>query len=240
MAVKELIKKYKNVCKLEDGNYCVGTKHFDEVASVLYWDAHTDITSVYGAEGKWGLVDKDGNVIIKPKYIYPFLECGDNFLVMMPYKYKIIDGRKTIIFLKCGLIDKKGNEIIPIQYLNMEAMDNMGTYFRVVDAKTYKSGVLDKHNNIVVPFKYEYIQAGPDLDLCINTEYGSIYLDYIYQVLINNNGLCRVYDLKLKKEIIKPKFKWLRIIGYNRFAVGDNYENCNTLIEENEQVIEQV
>lgn len=240
MSVEELMKKYKNVCKLEDGSFCVSTKHFDEVAPVLYWEAHTDITAVYGAEGKWSLVDKDGNVIIKPKYIYPFLECGDNYLVMMPHKYKIIDGCRTVVLLKCGLIDKKGNEIIPVQYLNMEAMDNTGTYFRVVDAINFKSGVLDKNNTIVVPFKYEYIQASPDLELCVHTKYGYTYPNYIYQVLIKNNDLYGVYDLKLKKEIIKPKYNWLRIIGYNRFVIGENYEACNTLIDEDEQVIGQV
>ena len=71
MSIKELKKKYKQVYKLSDGNYMVSTKSKKEVSPVEYY-AHTDIDSVYGLEGEWGIVDKNDKVIIKPKYIYPF------------------------------------------------------------------------------------------------------------------------------------------------------------------------
>ena len=119
----------------------------------------------------------------------------------------------------------------------MEEMDNTGTYFRVFDSKKEKNGVLDKSNNIIVPFKYEYIPASPDLELMIKTEYCDIYPDYVYQAKVPNNGLYGVYDLSLKKEIIEPKYKYLKIIGYNRFLIGKDYEHCNTLINEKEQII---
>lgn len=237
MNIKELEKKYKQVLKLDDGNYMVSTKTKDEVNEVDYL-AHTNIDEVYGMEGNWGLVDKDGNIIIEPKYIYPLLKNGDNYQVMLPQEYKKINNKDTITTLKHGLIDKKGNIIIPIKYLYMEAMDNTGTYFRVVDDKTYKSAVIDKNNNIVVPFKYEYIQASPDLELMIKTKCCDIYPDNIYQVKVSNNDLYGVYDLKLKKEIIKPKYKFLKIIGYNKFLVGEGYENCKTLIEKNQKKLE--
>lgn len=200
MDIKELEKKYKNVCKLEDGNFCVSTKSQNEMPYVTY-SPYKSMDRVFGMEGKWGLVDKDGNVIIKPKYLYPFLECGDNYQVMMPRKYRTIYGRKTIVSLEQGLIDKKGNVIIPIQYLHMEVMDNTGTYFRVEDAKTWKAAVIDKYNNIVVPF-YDYIEASPEPELMVKTKYCDLYPDYIYQVKVSNNGLYGVYDLKLKKRLL--------------------------------------
>lgn len=236
MNLKELKKKYKQVYKLDDGNYMVSTKSQREVSDVEYY-AHTAIDEVYGMEGNWGLVDKEGNIIIKPKYIYPFLECGDNYQVMMPHEYKTIKGKKTILTLKHGLIDKLGNIIIPIQYLYMEAMDNTGTYFRVVDKKTYKSGVIDKNNTIVVPFRYEYIEASPDLKLRVKTKYGDVYPDTINQVKVSNHDVYGIYDLKLKKEILKPKYKHLKIMGYNRFLIGEDYESCYTLIDEKEEII---
>lgn len=235
MNIEELEKKYKQVYKLDDGNYMVSTKSQKEV--LVDYFAHTNIDEVYGMEGNWGLIDKDGKTIIEPKYIYPFLECGDNYQVMLPQEYKENNGVKTIINLEHGLIDKKGNIIIPIKYLYMEAMDNTGTYFRVVDKETYKSGVIDKNNKLVIPFKYEYIQASPDLKLMIQTKYCNIYPDNIYQVKVSNNDLYGVYDLKLKKEIIKPKYKYLKIIGYNRFEIGEDYDSCNTLINEKEEKI---
>ena len=240
MKIDEIEKKYKQVYETSDGNYLVSTRKPEESDDVEYWEAHTDLEAVYGGEGNWGLVDKDGNVIVEPKYVYPFMECGDNYQVMLPYEYQEIDGKNWIVKLKHGLLDRKGNIIIPIKYLYMEAMDNTGTYFWVVDIKNYKSGVLDKNNNIVVPFQYDYIKASPDLALMINTKYGSIYPDHIYQAKVGNNNLYGVYDLELRKEIIKPKYKCLKIIGYNRFLVGEDYDSCNTLIDEKEQIIKNI
>ncbi len=237
MNIEELEKKYKQIYKLNDGNYAVSDKSSDEVWEVDYWNAHTAIDIVYGLEGNWGLVDKEGNVIIEPQYIYPFIECGDNYQVMLPYEFHKEENKEIIITLKHGLIDKKGNIIIPIKYLFMEEMDNSGTYFRVFDPDLEKDGVLDKDNNIVVPFNYQYIVGSPDLELQIKTKYCSIYPDHIYQSKVSNNDLYGVYDLKLHKEIIKPKYKRLKIVGYNKFLIGENYENCNTLINEKENVI---
>lgn len=237
MVIEELKKKYKQVYELSDGNYAVSTKNQDEVSEVDYWGAHTAIDGVYGLEGNWGLVDKDGNIIVEPQYIYPFMECGDNYQVMLPYESRKIGDKEIIITLKHGLINKKGKVIIPIKYLFMEEMDNTGTYFRVFDSKKEKNGVLDKDNNVIVPFKYEYIQASPNLQLMIKTKYCDIYPDYIYQAKVQNNGLYGVYDLNLKKEIIEPKYKYLKIIDYNKFLIGEDYENCNTLINEKEQII---
>lgn len=236
MDIEKLNQKYQQVYKLDDGNFNVSKKSSDDVWKVEYY-AHTNIDEVYGEEGKWGLVDKFGNIMIKPKYIYPFLECGNNYQVMLPYNYKKINGQKRILTLKHGLIDKKGKIIIPLKYLYMEAMDNTGTYFRVVDKKSYKSGVIDKNNKIVIPFVYDFIQASPDPDLMLKTKYRDIYPDQIYQVKVCNNDLYGIYDLKLKKEIIKPKYKCLVIVAYNKFRVGADYETLNTLINEKEDII---
>ena len=119
MEINELKKKYKQFYKLNDEYYNISTESPKDVSFVEYY-AHTNIDEVYGMEGKWGLLDKDGNIIIEPKYIYPFIECGDNYQVMLPDDYKIINNEKRILTLKHGLLDKKGNIIIPIKYLYME------------------------------------------------------------------------------------------------------------------------
>ena len=227
--------KYSQVLEIIGGNFVVNTLSQEEAPNV-YYCAHTEIDQVYGLEGKWGLVDKDDNVIIEPIYIYPFIECGDNLQVMLPHEYKMINGKKTVVTLKHGLIDKMGKVIIPVKYIYMNSIDNTGTYFTMLDPITYKAGVIDKNNNIVVPFDYEYI-ASPDLEQCTKTKYCTIYPDYIYQVKVVNNDLYGIYDLKLKREIIKPKYKYMKIVDYNRFLVGEDYEHCNILIDELEGVI---
>lgn len=237
MDINELKKKYKQVYKLSDGNYAVSDKRQDEVSKVDYWYAHTAIDEVYGMEGCWGLVDKDGNLLIEPQYIYPFIECGNNYQVMLPFEVQINGDKEMIVTLKHGLIDKKGNIIIPIKYLFMEAMDNTGTYFKVYNYELKKDGVIDKENNIIVPFKYQFISSSPDLELRIKTKYCDIYPEHIYQVKICDNNLYGVYDLSLKKEIIKPKYPYLKIVDYNKFLVGSDYDNCHTLINEKDNVI---
>lgn len=227
--------KYSQILEIIDGNFVVNTLKQEEAPNVDYC-AHVEIDQVYGLEGKWGLVDKDDNVIIEPIYIYPFIECGDNLQVMLPHEYKMINGKKTVVTLKHGLIDKLGKVIIPVKYIYMNSIDNIGTYFTMLDPITYKVGVIDKNNNIVVPFDYEYISS-PDLEQCTKTKYCTIYPDYIYQVKVVNNDLYGIYDLKLKREIIKPKYKYMKIVDYNRFLVGEDYEHCNILIDELEGVI---
>lgn len=227
--------KYSQILEIIGGNFVVNTLSQEEAPNVDYC-AHTEIDQVYGLEGKWGLVDKDDNVIIEPIYIYPFIECGDNLQVMLPHEYKMINGKKTVVTLKHGLIDKMGKVIIPVKYIYMNSIDNTGTYFTMLDPITYKAGVIDKNNNIVVPFDYEYISS-PDLEQCTKTKYCTIYPDYIYQVKVVNNDLYGIYDLKLKREIIKPKYKYMKIVDYNRFLVGEDYEHCNILIDELEGVI---
>ena len=145
-----------------------------------------------------------------------------------------IEGEERVVLVKHGLIDKKGKIIIPVKYIYMSPIDNIGKYFIVVNKETGKSGVLDKSNNIVVPFKYGYILF-PEM---IKIDDGSIYPDNIYQLAVNNDKLFGVYDLELKKEIIKPKYKYLKVVGYNRFLIGEDFFNCNTLIDENEKIIE--
>ncbi len=233
MKKEDLEKVYKQVYELEDGNYVVSTKSQDEVTIVDYW-ADLDLNEVYGMEGEWGLVDKDGNVVIKPEYIYPPLERGENYQVMLPEEYMEIEGEERVVLVKHGLIDKKGKIIIPVKYIYMSPIDNIGKYFIVVNKETGKSGVLDKSNNIVVPFKYGYILF-PEM---IKIDDGSIYPDNIYQLAVNNDKLFGVYDLELKKEIIKPKYKYLKVVDYNRFLIGEDFFNCNTLIDENEKIIE--
>lgn len=237
MNLAELKKKYKQMYQLNDGNYMVSTKSKEEI-NIVEGYTHTIVDEVSGMAGNWDLLDKDGNMIIKPNYIYPLIECGNRYQVMLPYQYKEIDGKKSIITIKHGLIDKNGNIIIPIAYLEMEAMDDTGTYFRVIDKKTQKSGIIDKNNQIIVPFQYEYIQAYPDPALLVEDGNWSRYPDKIEQAKVGHHNLYGIYDLKLKKEIIAPKYSYIEMLAYNRFLIGKDDQSCNTIIDETEKILE--
>ena len=92
-------------------------------------------------DGKYGCIDKNGNVIInfefEDLYGYYFLE---NMIVAKK------DG-------KCGYIDKNGNVIINFEY------DRLGFFSEglISARKEDKIGFIDKEENIVIDFQYDYI-----------------------------------------------------------------------------------
>lgn len=97
-------------------------------------------------EGKYGFIDKDANLIIKTlfdKYRGNFE--SENSLIRV-----CLDG-------KWGVINTKGNFIIPAEYSSMFISDD-NKLFTVT--KEYKTGVIDIKNNIVVDFgEYCYIDG---------------------------------------------------------------------------------
>ncbi len=230
--IKELEKKYKQVYELSDGNYCVSTKTSDEICDEDWASFDTGI--IFGNAGCWGMLDKDGNEIIEPKYLFPLFKEGNNYQVVILNQVKIIDGKRVITDILQGLINERGEEIIPAQYPFMSSLDSSGNYFKVFNRRLNITGVLDKNNNIMVPFDYDYIDD-PSYELCLHDRYSNIYPNNVSQVAVMHNDLDGVYDITLQKEIIKPKYKYLKIIGYNRFLVGEDYYNCNIIIDQNEE-----
>lgn len=216
--IKELEKKYKQVYEISNGNFYVSTKTSDEICDENW--ASDDTGIIFGDPGCWGMLDKDGNVIIEPKYLFPLFPEGNSYQVAMLDEIRIIDGKRIITHILQGLINEKGEEIITIEYPFMRCLDSNGNYFEVFDQHLNKDGVLDKKNNIIIPFDYDYIDA-PSYELCVPTRKCCIYPKVTIQLSIKKNGLYGVYDIEKKEEIIKPKYKSLKVIGYNRFLVDD-------------------
>lgn len=139
-------------------------------------------------EGKYGVIDADGTVIIDFKYTLDvsFDEEG------LAHVYQ--DGNE-------GVIDRTGNEIIPIIYETLFNSRKLGTtkstYFRV--EKDDKWGLLDHIGEIVIPFDYGFIHINEkDFDL------GWVRIE---DVTRNYNGL---YNIKTKI-IIPPVNRFVKV-----------------------------
>lgn len=94
-------------------------------------------------DGKWGFIDKKGNVVIDFQYdgAMPFSE-GRALVLKDDYM---------------GFIDKKGNEVIPCEYDNIGEEGFQDGVARVYNQEG-KWGLIDKNGDIVVEFgKYDRI-----------------------------------------------------------------------------------
>ncbi len=103
-------------------------------------------------EGKWGVINKKGEVIVPPEYdeISLFRE---GFAIVAQKDAKESVGFDFDSKTKYGIIDKEGNEIVPPKY------DKIYEFHEGL-AKVQlngKWGIIDTKGNIVVPVKYESV-----------------------------------------------------------------------------------
>jgi len=186
--------------------------------------------------GVWGLIDTTGNEVITPKYLFPlrFFD-GVSVAVKGEWEYrKDWDGKYAGYWFKSnkiqyGLIDLKEKEIIPCQYSEVREIwdcDDNGKdlikYFAAFrnlyrgDEGEPGMAILDRDGNMVVDFIYsdcDYYISNNQLVVAIGGEmYGSADVK------------CGVYDFRLGKEIVKPKYGDIEIEGYNLFRVSDDWE----------------
>lgn len=122
---------------------------------------------LFTENGKWGYIDENGTVMIPP--IYEGC-CFEQLYIDDVCTQKFSSDELCVVKKggKFGVIDAKGNEIIPFQY------DDISFYSddTLFEAKSNdKWGVIDIHNNLIFPFVFinEY-----DLILYNECGYGKI------------------------------------------------------------------
>ncbi|MDZ4787087.1 MAG: WG repeat-containing protein [bacterium] len=142
--------------------------------------------------GKWGLIDKNGKILITPKYseIYPLEEglsritengmfglLDNNGKQICPAMYDYIEDfseglAKVRINSKQGYIDKSGSEVIPLKY---DFADNFseGLAKVVLDSK---HGYIDKSGSEVIPLKYDFADNFSEglAKIMLDSKYGYI------------------------------------------------------------------
>lgn len=209
------------------------------------WDSHA---------GLWGFKNENGDIVCSPKFLFEPICFGDNYIVCIGSGWEHYDelpeDRIWSKEMKCGLINKNFDTIIPFEFDDIECIspdlfDENGEelkadkdYF-VCRKYNNKNGfysiaeVRDSKNNIV-------ISGYSDVDYRIEDNQLVVYKDRERWSTNDNPGYAGVYDLLLNKEIIAPnKYHDIEIINYNLFVVSDDVENMlnGTLINEKEQII---
>ena len=93
-------------------------------------------------DGKFGLINNNGNILIHNEYdTLDF--CGSK-------GYSVKNG-------KIGLIDREGNILIPNEYEKIDWYGNLG-----VSVKDGKYGIIDIKGKIIIPNEYELIEFVKD------------------------------------------------------------------------------
>lgn len=141
-----------------------------EVAPFEYEDAKSFSEGIAAVliDGKWGGIDREGNLVIKPQFDDSFCFCSDLAVVGI----KAGDG------MRFGYIDKKGNMVLPCQYdaaLDFNGdrswIEKDGEMFQIDKTGTPVSGA--KLHNFSWGGRYGFL-TGARMDDAGNLRYGML------------------------------------------------------------------
>ena len=250
MSLKEYSEKVNKYPIIKDffGEYkLVSTINPENIPLAFHHDLH-------GSQGCWGVIDKNWNEVIEPKYLFPlmqfnngtFLACkGTGWIKDNEWDEAQINeegkGRYWTKEEKWGLIDFKEKEIIPCIYDEIHCInndyynENIENLFAVYrhQYKPYEIqevAVMNNKGEIIIPFKYNDVYWYENEKQLIVYTNGTRY---------DSEGLVGVYDLKLNREIIAPQYKDIDYLDYNLFIISDDpeYSRNATIINSNNEII---
>ena len=154
--VKKGDKKYlfNELGEIIEFPYSIELRHFNqdlcEFSTGKYEGPYTYPEEEYFDElsaGNWGFIDKYGKIVIEPQYVFT---SGYRHIENRAFVAKSIDGETL-----WGLIDEKGNEIIPCIYPNLGT--HSGTAVNFQREKHGNYGIMDFDGNVIMEPRYEAI-----------------------------------------------------------------------------------
>ena len=154
--VKKGDKKYlfNELGEIIEFPYSIELRHFNqdlcEFSTGKYEGPYTYPEEEYFDElsaGNWGFIDKYGKIVIEPQYVFT---SGYRHIENRAFVAKNIDGETL-----WGLIDEKGNEIIPCIYPNLGT--HSGTAVNFQREKHGNYGIMDFDGNVIMEPRYEAI-----------------------------------------------------------------------------------
>ncbi len=156
-------------------------------------------------DGKWGVVNADGKLVLETVYEYTPGEVYEGFfngltVVMQNGKYGFVNEEGNIVIPlaydycsnfkngfadvrkdgKYGVIDTNGTVLVPIEYQSLSLLPTS----LAIAAKDVKCGVIDMTGNEVVPFIYDNISALP---------FDSNYYNHLFAIW--QNGKAALADI---------------------------------------------
>lgn len=171
----------------------------------------------YRKGNKWGYSNKNGNIIIQPQYSSaPLVNNEDKYITLEKNGLK-------------GIIDRKGNNIIPFVYNYIIKQDSNDIF--IVKKGFY--GVVDSKNKILVPLIYEDLVFANDLLVATGHNEGKKFWSII---TLDNKVKYLRYDLGIERALSKNVF-----LAYKTKSVidisGQNRKIFYGLIDQNGKIL---
>ena len=156
--------KYKSISKFEngvasveiDGNKCWINKEGNEVSQPEVTETKSvfEEYEVVERDGKYGIVDKDGNAITPFKYDH-IKGCPQS--VNHPNIIKFSKGYAEVEINNLrGLVNEKGEEVVPCKHEVIQNITN-GMFVSVSFSAGKKFGLYDTSGNEILPVKHKFI-----------------------------------------------------------------------------------
>lgn len=166
-------------------------------------------------EGKWGILDSK----LKP---------------ITPFQYDKIedfdknDLCKVIIGKSYGLVNKQGEEQVPVKYKYIKKLDFSNELY--VAEFNGKLAIIDLNNNPITQFKYDDIWWFDSNDLCkvrIGKNWGLINKQGVEQVPVEYEDIEKLYDLGDPQN----DTRYYKAVLNNKWGIIDSYNNKITQIK---------
>ena len=175
-----------------------------------------DLAIVYFGNKKFGCIDRNGNVVIEP--LYSKLIFSENkYIIAKLYEDKYTLG-------SYGLIDIKGNVIVPFRYDNYI---HFYSDFAIIE-KDKKFGAINKDGQIIIESNYDYIHYDRRGHFLLQTDKNWFLADKA------GNKIKKLPSFEANGSIILPLIKSTGLNAYifkenEKYGLIDN--NYNIVLE---------
>lgn len=176
-----------------------------------YIEALSDSLFKFREGSRWGVTDISRTIIVNADYETIVSE-SESLIKIGTY---LPNG--SLRELRYGLLDCKGNIIIPAECKSITRIEEDNNIFFVVE-KEWQKGVLDKNGNIIVPFIYDYISESGSPFYCVcRNKFHSFY---------KSNGeryICIDIDKDCSKKVTIPAgYEYAAYVGYGIVKVSQS------------------
>lgn len=116
--------------------------------SIVNFSFSDGLISVEFDNRKYGCIDRNGNIVIEPKYAPLFLEHRNKYIKAQLYENRYSSKNY-------GIIDRKGNIIVPFEYDDLYIFTNSINSGFIAAEKDGKQGVINRNGKIIIDIKYD-------------------------------------------------------------------------------------
>lgn len=173
------------------------------LVSSLFYNFQEDgrLLIPFTAANKIGFYNPEGRVVVKPIYSMCYGNCytvDDYLIVSRPYIFYKDEGvSHDYIYYSYGVIDYKGNELIPVNYHRL--LPAIGNKFIFsAETKDLQHGVINIEEDELIPFgKYEWLDGfcnGLSRVKLHGTDKDRFYLDNKWGIIDMQDNLLAVCD----------------------------------------------